>query len=88
MNDVKWVAFSRTIRKLDQRQSQLLKLKKTSIITPYRYLGTFFSECMVGVVNDPFKNTGLAKFFTKFLGSPSLDFFADVSVSKSRIFVR
>ena len=63
MNDVKWVAFSGTIRKLDQRQSQLLKLKKTSIATPYRYLGTFFSECMVGVVNHgPFKNTGLAKF--------------------------
>lgn len=39
--------FQNYIRKLDQRQSQFLKLKKTSIISPYRYLGTFFSECMV-----------------------------------------
>ena len=40
------------------------------------------------MVNGPFKNTGLEKIFVKFLGSRSLDFCADVSVSESQIFER
>ena len=40
---------------------------------------------MVGMVNGPFKSR---KIFVKFLGSRSLEFCADVSVSESRIFAR
>ena len=35
-----------------------------------------------------FQKYGSRKIFVKFLGSRSLDFFADVSVSESRIFPR